>query len=119
MTYDVELRKNGRVFPTPLTIHGLGYGTETFDWVREFIFADKNLSKEEVIRLGKKFHKLMVKYCQEVTGDKSYFGSSGSGYYFNPNSYKKGHNSDKFDVAIRWLQIYTTAMAFGCEIDFH
>ena len=117
MTYDVSLTKNGRIFPTPLTIHGLAYCSDVCEWAEEFVFADKKLTPEEVKKKGRKFHKLAVKYCQDITGSKNYFGSDGGGYYFPQNN--PNHNPMEFTITMRWLQIYITAIAFNCGINFH
>jgi hypothetical protein len=115
MTYDVDLVKDGKVMPTPLTIHGMGYGSKHLSFAREFIFSDKELTPREAKKMGLKFHKLMVEYCQKVSGSEDYFGSDPTGYYYPAGS----HDPDEFKATIRWLMLYLTAMALECGINFH
>ena len=122
MTYDVSLMKGGEEFPSPLAIHGMGYGAKTFKWASTFIYADYEMPFNEVKEKGKEFHKLFVEYCQSIMHDdisnKNYFGGNPTGYYYD----KKKIDEDsitKFQVCLRWLQIYLTAMAFECDINFH
>jgi hypothetical protein len=115
MTYDVDLVKDGKIVPTPLTIHGMGYGAKYLKFAGEFIFCDEELTPEQVKEKGLKFHKLMVEHCQKVSGSENYFGSDPTGYYYPAGS----HDSNEFTTTIRWLMLYLTAMALECGINFH
>ena len=118
MTYDVTLKKNGRIFPTPLTICGMSYGSSSFDWANEFIFSYKEMKLKEIKIKFKKFHMLFNKYCKSIThnGKSNYYGSDATGYYYKTT--RSDIEIQEFKTTLRWLQIYAVAVAFGCDIEF-
>jgi hypothetical protein len=119
MTFDVyHVDKEGNTVPTPLTIHGMGYGARTLPFARKFVQCDKTLSAAEAKKLAKEFHDEFVKYCKHVSGSDYYFASSGSGYYFGSRAVEKGHDAEAYDTTIRWLQVYITAAFLKCGIKF-
>lgn len=121
MTYDITLMKNGKEFPTPMIIHGMGYGAKRFNWARPFIHADYKMELKEVMKQGKEFHELFIEYCKTIQHDgatDTYFGGDPKGYYYDSKKLTED-SITKFEVCFRWLQVYLTAMAFGCDIHFH
>jgi len=118
MTYDVDIKqRNGKTFLTPLTIHGMPYGMKVFDWAKEFVYSDKNLTPEQVRKKGTLFHKRFVEYCKSIAFNNNQFGSDPTGYYYD---WKKldDEKIEMFKATLRWLHCYIVAMAFDKGIEF-
>ena len=117
MTYDVYFTDGEKDQPSPFAIHGMAYGAQVFDWARKFVFSDNVLSPEEVKKLAKEFHDLMVGYCKAVSGT-NYFGGDPTGCYYLDAINEKRHNPEIFLTTKRWLEVYVAASAFGWGLKF-
>lgn len=119
MTFDISLMgkdkgENEEIVPNPLAIIGSGYANSTLSFARKYLFTDKRLSVEKAKKMGLKFHKEFTKWCQEITGEKDFFGSSSSGWYYE----KKNFDREQFDYTVRLLGVYLSAIALECGIRF-